>query len=160
MTVGDVCCGPIRSLDLLDSILPLYSRLLFSRTHGDQRHWTHVGCRPVSRDAIRRPLCRGRRDGVTDDQCNLFTSRGAQGKPPLGRCRPLLRPLPPFLVTPIPVILDRKNLHNWFSGARRYSTSSTNNLRCWPAANCLLHSMKQRCECFCCLISHLSLLDP
>ena len=81
----------IRSQDLLDSILPLHSRLTFSRTYGDQCCWANVGCRSVSNDAIRRPLCCRRRDGVTDDQRNLFTSRGAQGEPPLGRCRPLLR---------------------------------------------------------------------
>ena len=156
----NVCCGyPLPGPLGLDPSTAFEIVIFPVHTYGNQC-WANIGYRPVSSDAIRRPHCCRRRDGVTDDQRNLFTSRGAQGEPPLGRCRSLLRLLPSFLVTPISVISDRKNLHSWFSGARRYSTSSTNNLRCWPAANCLLHSMKQRCECFCCLISHLSLLDP
>lgn len=86
---GDACCGP--------TVLLPGPLIVFSRNYGDQRHWTHVGCSSVSGDALWRPLCCRRGDGVTNDQRSLFASLGAQGERPLGRCRLLLRPLPPLL---------------------------------------------------------------
>ena len=124
MSQNVVCCGPDPSITFE----------IITSSHGDWRHWADIGCCAVGSDAIWRPLCCGRRDGVTNDPRGLFTSLGAQGERPLRRHRLLLRVLPSSFITPIiPVVSHRKSLHSWFSGAQRYSTSSTNSLHSWLA---------------------------